>query len=229
MKSTKSRSKNRKSIKLYKKRSNKTKKRTYKFFSGGNKIDSDVYLAYPANDVSTVRNPHLAFTGKGGNNGTAYPSNGPPSNGYNFLNSQIKSGGCGSMCGLKGGSGINNTPYPNGLIGQPWGPKISSWPGVDGVDGNRNYLPYNTYNKDVQLEMQNIGANPPFLGGGGKRKPGKKRRTRKNQKGGDLFDLIPQGITNMGRQLQFDMGSTYNSLNGYRPPTNPLPTKDQMQ
>lgn len=223
MKSTKSRTKKRKGFRLSnKKRLNKTKKRTSKFFSGGNKIGSDVYLAYPSNNVPNVRNPHLAFTG-GSCNGAAYPSNGPPSGGFNFLNSQITRGGCGSnMCSLSGGGSINPA-----FIGEPWGSNISDWPGVDGVSGNRNYLPYNTYYNDVQLKTQNIGANPPFMGGGKKNRK-RQRVTRKNQKGGDLFNLIPQGITNIGRQLQFGIGSTYNSLNGYNPPTNPLPTKDQL-
>lgn len=161
----------------------------------------------------------------------AYPAKGPPSGGFGFLNPQT--GGCLGQCGLmKGGS---NLPYPNGLLGNAWTPAISGWPGVDGISMGRNHLGYNTYNNDVSRQMRDVGANPPFtyLKGGKKRKTGNKRsknnnknkRKHKTQKGG----LLGQDLINVGRQLQYGVGSAYNGIRGYTSPVNPLPWKDQFK
>jgi hypothetical protein len=247
---------------------------------GGNA--ADLSLAYPSNNVRTVPNPFLAYTGKGGAscstgitpsnlaypqnvNGAnpAYPNTGPPSGGFNFLNPQgnqhgggcnlmkggncgcnLMSGGCGPLCGLgfmsggkkkkmKGGRGYNpmsnnGIPYPNGLAGAPYdGKSIGGWPGVDGVGGNRNYYTNNTYNNDVSRQMIDVGANKPFLGfKGGKRS--KKQTHRKKQKGGTLSNFIGQDLINLGRQVQFGVGSAYNALAGYQAPINPMPWKGQL-
>ena len=179
----------------------------------------------------------------------AYPNTGPLSSGFNFLNPQgnlhggSQSGGnCG--CGLgfmsggshrpgcscsnckmmKGGSGNNGIPYPNGLVGSPFnGGNINDWPGVNGIGGDRNYYPNNTYNNDVSRQMLNIGANPPFLG----MKGGKKSR-RKHQKGGNFSNFLTQDLINVGRQIQYGLGSAYNTLGGYPSPANPLPWKGQL-
>lgn len=55
-----------------------------------------------------------------------------------------------------------------------------------------------------------------------KRKHHKKRSYRK-MKGGDANNLISQDIVNLGRGAQYNMGSMYNSLNGYPQPVNPMP------
>jgi hypothetical protein len=118
---------------------------------------------------------------------------------------------------MKGGNpGI---PYPNGLVGSPWTPSIGGWPGVNGIPGDRNYYAQNNYNVDPQTAMVNVGANPPFLNmKGGKRK----------QKGGTLSNFLGQDLINLGRQFQFGVGSAYNALAGYSPPTNPMPWKGQF-
>jgi hypothetical protein len=119
---------------------------------------------------------------------------------------------------MKGGNiGI---PYPNGLVGSPWTPSISGWPGVDGIPGNRNYFELNTYNNDISRQMVDIGANPPFLN----LKGGKRRK----QKGGTLSNFLTQDLINLGRQFQFGTGSAYNALAGYSTPVNPMPWKDQF-
>ena len=149
-----------------------------------------------------------------------------------------RKGGCGPLCAMgfmvggvrhrvgckcskckskmmKGGNpGI---PYPNGLVGSPWTPSTSGWPGVDGIGGNRNYFPNNTYTNDVSRQMVNVGANPPFLHGG-----------KRKQKGGTLSNFMTQDLINLGRQFQFGLGSAYNALAGYSSPVNPLPWKDQF-
>jgi hypothetical protein len=169
------------------------------------------------------------------------PNTGPVSDGNNtiFNSSLGQSGGCCGSCstqtmiggsnhregcrcssckGMKGGNA--GIPYPNGLVGTSWSPNVSSWPGVNGVPGDSNYYPVNTYNNDVSRQMVDLGANPPFLN----MKGGKKRK----QKGGTLSNFLAQDLINLGRQFQFGVGSAYNALAGYTAPVNPLPWKDQM-
>ena len=143
---------------------------------------------------------------------------------------RAKAGGCGPMCmaplllagGKKSQHGGNpGIPYPNGLAGSPWTPAISGWPGVDGIQGDRNHFPLNTYNNDISRQMVDVGPNPPFVVGGSK-----KGRTRK-QRGGTLSNFLTQDLVNLGRQVQFGVGSAYNALSGYSAPVNPLPWKDQ--
>jgi hypothetical protein len=264
-------------------------KRSRKNHLGGS--SGNINLAYPSNNVKTEPNPFLAYSGKGGSfcssisspnlapantNGSnpAYPSTGPSSGGFNFLNSQTQRGGncgcglqmggsmggsCGtgmcplapsqtggtlrhrmgcrcSTCKMKqmGGSSLlsnNGIPYPNGLVGSPWTPSVSGWPGVDGISGDSNYLGYNTYQpNDVSRQMINTGAQPPFSVGGRKtRKGSNMRRGRKGQRGGVISNFLGQDLINLGRQLQNGFGTAYNGLAGYPSPVNPLPWKGQLQ
>lgn len=117
---------------------------------------------------------------------------------------------------MKGGNA--GIPYPNGLVGSPWTPSVGGWPGVGGIPGNNNYISPNQYKVDPQTAMVNIGANPPFLKGGKKKK----------QKGGTFSNLLAQDLINLGRQFQFGVGSAYNALAGYASPTNPMPWKGQF-
>ncbi len=158
-----------------------------------------------------------------------------------------RKGGCGPLCSMgfmvggvrhrvdckcskckkrimKGGN--QGIPYPNGLVGSPWTPNTTGWPGVDGISGDRNYIANNTYNNDISRQMVDVGANPPFLKGGNiiSERKGMSRR----QKGGTLSNLMSQDLINLGRQFQFGLGSAYNALAGYNSPVNPLPWKDQF-
>jgi hypothetical protein len=118
-------------------------------------------------------------------------------------------------------------PYPNGLVGAPWTPSPAGWPGVDGVQGGRNYIAPNLYKTDVQTAMISTGANPPFSIGG--RKCVKKNATRKrSQKGGTATNFLAQDLINLGRQFNYGLGSAYNALTGYSAPTNPMPWKGQL-
>jgi hypothetical protein len=130
--------------------------------------------------------------------------------------SKNKKGGCCGACStsMLGGSGI---PIALGLTGAPWTPAASGWPGVDGVDGNRNHLAVNEYKVDPQTAMIATGANPPFSVGGGKK-----------QKGGSTSNFLSQDLINLGRQFQYGVGSVYNGLLGYSSPVNPLPWKGQL-
>jgi len=184
----------------------------------------------------------------------AYPSKGPPSSGFDFLNPQT--GGCNGQCAINGGAimkggskcgcsfcqkGGASLPYPNGLLGKAWTPSISGWPGVDGVSMGRNHLGYNTYDNDVSRQMRNVGANPPFtyLKGGKRHKTSNKNKRSKNkrskntkrksktQKGG--INFLGQDLINVGRQIQYGVGSAYNGIRGYTSPVSPLPWKDQFK
>jgi len=158
---------------------------------------------------------------------------------------KMTGGTCPGQCGLIGGGTID----PQGLVGKPWTPAIGGWPGVDQIAGDRNYLDYNQYKVDPQTALISVGANRPFLfggksskkgrkggkwGKGGKerkgRKEGKGKRGKrsKTMKGGALSNLLPQDFLNLGRQIQYNMGSAYNAINGYAQPVNPMPWKDQL-
>ena len=130
-------------------------------------------------------------------------------------------GGCGSCSPIKGGSFFKTdlSPIPNPLQGQSWLPRIIGWPGVDGVDNNRNFLANNLYKADPQTMMK--------LNGGALRRKGKGKGKNGSRKliGGSL---IPQAFVNLGRDLAFNFKSTFNSLNGYEAPVNPKPYMDQF-
>jgi len=125
----------------------------------------------------------------------------------------------------------NGIPYPNGTAGTSWSP--SSWPASKGLlPGDATHFSLNNYNNDVPLQMKAEGAAPPFSVGGGKRrknmKKNKKTVKKRKQRGGTLTNFIGQDLINLGRQMQFGLGSAYNGLNGYKQPTNPMPWKGQL-
>jgi len=133
-----------------------------------------------------------------------------------------------SNCKMMGGEnkmkgGNPGIPYPNGLVGAPFNAaSLQGLPGVDGVQGGRNYIPPNNYKVDPQTSMISTGAQPPFSIGGKKQ-----ARTRK-QKGGTMSNFLGQDLINLGRQFSYGLGSAYNALAGYSAPTNPLPWKGQL-
>lgn len=109
-------------------------------------------------------------------------------------------------------------PIPGPFEGDPWTPAVSGWPGVNGVGGSSNYLAQNLYNHgDPQTMMK--------LGGSRRKHKGRKHRyMNKSMRGG----LIPQDLVNLKNDLVFNLTSASNALNGYPPPTNPLPYRDQL-
>lgn len=56
-----------------------------------------------------------------------------------------------------------------------------------------------------------------------RRRSGSRRKSQ--SRGGGL---LPQDLVNLGNDMTFQLKSTYNALNGYNAPTNPLPYKDQF-
>ncbi len=108
---------------------------------------------------------------------------------------------------MKGGNFYKPAaPVPAPLVGEPWTPSIKGWPGVDGIDNNRNYLSNNLYNNgDPQTKMK-LGGSKKIKGGG----------------------ILPQNLVDLGRGIEFNLKSVSNTLNGYSAPVSPLPYQDQF-
>jgi hypothetical protein len=120
-------------------------------------------------------------------------------------------------------------PIAGPIVGNYWKGPYSDWPGVDGIGGNRNIFPMNSYNVDPQTMMKL----------GGRRRKGRSRKNRQSRqkgqskkkgrgrrkRGGTPFT---QGIVNIGRSIGYNLGSSSNELRGYDAPVNPLPWKDQL-
>jgi len=230
------------------KKSRKNKKRFLRYLGG----TSSTPLAFTGNKINMSQSPNLTPKLSGGfRGGNNYNSRIPlsPANYTNSANPAAasvptgnintnmgtyqKGGTCGVCNLMKGGtcgkqmpmSGGAHTLEPAGLVGDPWTPNSSGWPGVDGISGNRNYLDYNSYKSDPQTALISVGANKPFLFGG---KKSNTRRHKRKQRGGVISNLLGQDFINLGRQAQFNLGSAYNGINGYAAPVNPLPWKDQF-
>lgn len=194
--------------------------------SGGKKRRTKRMLAYPSSNNASqtaFAKDYLAYTGKGGANlnpnlpyGQVPPTNNEFPNGvvnqdviYGPTNTY---GGNAKRKSKKVFAGGNSGKWPDGLTGAPWGANNNELPGADRISGDRNYLQHNYYNKgDPQTAMIPSRA----LSGGAK--------SRKRRGGG----LIPQDLVNMGREVMFGLGSSYDALLGYHAPVNPMPYKDQ--
>jgi len=205
------------------------------------------HLAYTGTNVSGGSNINSSNMRTNTNaENPVYPNTGGPPASQNWLNSSMLRGGsCGLLKGgakhrtgckcsnCKGQKGGNGLPYgqglpemkpilaPNGLTGESWAPDFK-WPGTNNIGGDHNHYALNTYSPvDISRQMQDLGAQPPFLGGG-KRKQKNKGKSRK-KRGGGLSNFLYQDLVNVGRQFQFGVGSTYNALKGYDAPIKPMP------
>ncbi len=203
---------------------------------GANALKPETYMPVNTNAADkTLPNTGPVATGynflnpqglqSGGNCGTGMCMAGgsAPNMGYMVGGKRHRSGCKCSKCKSRMQKGGNpGIPYPNGLTGSAWTPATSGWPGVDGVQGGRNFLALNEYKVDPQTALIATGANPPFSVGGGRRSRSKK------QKGGALSNFLGQDLINLGRQFQFGLGSAYNALSGFSAPVSPLPWRDQI-
>jgi len=156
---------------------------------------------------------------KGGSQGCG--PYGCPIPAFSWKQMQQRGGSC-STCGssilggssqlMKGGSDSFYKPptdMPGPFIGDSWTSSIKTWPGVDGVSGNHNYLENNLYNKgDIQTMMQIAG-----------------KRRKKLTKGGGL---MPQDLSTFKEGITYNLSSISNTLNGYKPPVSPYPYQDQL-
>jgi hypothetical protein len=154
-----------------------------------------------------------------------------------------QTGGC-TSCMRGGGSfyKTNLAPVPAPFVGKAWGPLVSQWPGVDGVDSGRNFFTNNLYKVDPQTMMK--------LGGKGRKSKSRLSKSRCNgicgpkcactkypakecdcspkckcgcQKKALKGGSILPDFVGLGRDLMYNFQSTYNSLNGYNQPVNPKP------
>jgi len=149
-------------------------------------------------------------------------------------------GGCGSICAaaapllLLGGKkpcGCNKIPFFNGGKQRGGNASASAFVGapITATSSGNHYAlnpeVNNPNNPSVIMANRDnsfVPSHSTFSMKGGRR-----RRSRRVKRGGG-FNLIPQDITNMFRGIQFNAGSSYNAMQGYKPPVNPLPYKDQM-
>ena len=177
----------------------------------GGYTNADLNLAYPETNIPG-KNPALAFTGLGGKRNKTklqrkrYIMGGnhlPPSF---YINTNMQSGGAIDVGG--GEHYIQGAPFASGLVGSPWGGKVSEWPGVNGISGDRNYLAPNLYKNDPQTE--NVVSERVLKGG--------KTHKKKTKKGGSLPS-----------QIKYQLHSLYNVLDASPLPSNPLPFYDQFK
>lgn len=137
---------------------------------------------------------------------------------------------------IRGGSNFYKPapPLPGPFVGQPWGPNVTQWPGVDGIGGNRNYLlSYDTpknnivaMNPQYQMSMNDAGYKTlNSMVGGGSKKVIKSKVIKQKIMGGGI---LPQDLVNLGNDLDYNFKSAYNAINGYKAPVNPLPYRDQL-
>jgi hypothetical protein len=121
--------------------------------------------------------------------------------------SMIHGGNCGACSAPLFKGGASDEPA---LIGKPWS--------VDNTSGN--YLAPNLYNKgDPQTMM---------LLRGGKKSRRKTTSKSKRAKGIIGGGLLPSELVNFGRDIMYNVNSTYTTLNGYKPNPSPAPYEDQL-
>jgi hypothetical protein len=198
--------KQRQKQKLYKMKGCSKKKYSKKYLGAKKHLGGNNYnLAYTGKPIFSIPNPNLAYTGKLNTNAenTVYPNTGPIAIAQNWLNSSMQKGGGPS----------------NELQGQSWGPDFK-WPGTNHVSGDYNHYALNKYEPvDISRQMIATGAQPPFSGGARKNKKNKSKK----QKGGTFSNFLYQDLVNVGRQVQFGLGTAYNGIKGYEAPVSPMP------
>ena len=134
----------------------------------------------------------------------------------------MKGGNCGCGAKMPNFSNFSNMLSSKGgssaLVGAPW---TASNIGQSGA----NHMALNPYKGDPQMTQiqERSNATVPGAQGGGKRK--RKGRTIKLRGGANL---MPQDLVNVGRNLSYQNGVSYNAMMGYPAPVNPLPYMDQM-
>jgi len=163
--------------------------------------------------------------------------------------------GCGSTILQTGGASANNYPMTGPFVGNGWTPKISGWPSIDGISGNRNYLEYNNRLVDPQTQIMPYNFRNGWAGGKSRRrkvggwtyssssstssseedkKPavvGKGVNGKKHLKKGKKNKTAKRGggvLANITSDVMFNLKSAYSALNGQAQPVNPSPYMDQM-
>jgi len=194
---------------------------TMAYTNKGLNLSNPGTLAYTGrSNGSHLKGGNPFFKGvNAGNSSKMYPSPGPPSGGFGFLN---------PLSAQFGGHG-HGSSYPNGLVGSPYN-NPNNLPGVNGTQGGANYYENNVKPTLQTMTLKSAGANPPFLKGGrgsSSLKGGKRKQPP--YKGGATFsNTLGQEFINLGRSVPFAFNSAYNGLFGYPPPINPSPMAGQF-
>lgn len=127
---------------------------------------------------------------------------------------------------------FGGNPVPGPFVGSPWGSNINEWPGMDGISGNRNYLEnykdviQNDPTRQMSMNASGLTQNGGYIYEKSSSTGSKTRKNKGQVMGGGL---IPQDLVNLGRDIGFNVKSAYNALNGYKPPVDPAPYKDQLR
>lgn len=187
-------------------------------------------LAYTTKPIHMISNPYIAATSASTSvtatvGGSATAATAATARAYpitdvnNKLSSQGSLNFINSQGSQKGGQA--------GQIGSPWGSNPYKWPGVDGISGDRNYIPLNEYKTDISRQMISTGPNPPFSVGG-KRSKSKRSRRRKSRRRSKrtikkVGGFAGQDLINVGREFNYGINSAYNSVAGIKSPINPMP------
>jgi hypothetical protein len=187
---------------------------------GGGVCAGDI-LAYPHNNYRC--NDNFAYTGKGGSN---FFTKARTKSQSQFIDDNLHI--------FLGGYG-RGASYPSGQMGDPWTSKPTTWPGVSGVQGDRNYLAYNNYSyPQADRTLVNTEAMP-FTYGGKPTKPTKSKkhtfrkhiRNHKTNKHNKHNKYQKGGLPSLG--ILTDIKNTWNTLRGNNQLASPLPFNDQLE
>ena len=138
-------------------------------------------------------------------------------------------GGCGCGVPVQTGGSASLPAVPTAFQGTSWGSSVSQWPGVGDNPHNGSWLAYNTRDYDPQTQgiiqenqisnqFTNGKANPHFMTGGSSKRYRKNKKQSKSSKmrGGGL-------LGNLSQNIQYGVGSAWNTIAGYPAPVNPAP------
>ena len=186
---------------------------------GGGVCAGDI-LAYPYNNRCV---DNLAYTGRGGRGGNNPLVAKRTSSQSQFIDNNLLM--------LLGGSGAcNGGLYPSGAMGNPWTSNPSTWPGVQGVQGDSNYLAYNDYPyPQADRTLINTEAIPFTNGGKSKKNTFRKhmRKHNKSNKQNKNKKYQKGGLPSLG--ILTDLENTWNSLRGNSLSPSPLPFNNQLE
>jgi len=184
-------------------------------------------LAYPSGDIPRVNN--LAYTGRGGRKNRGGNVDGDENEFDHNLNAAIV-----------GGTSGDNMPmgakYPSGTVGSPWGPSYSNWPGVNGIQGDKNFYMLNPYNNQPDYSPSIQDRTTPAMSTGGSRKYKKSKKNKKmNTFRKHLHSCKYIGMNKRNKVgglpalgIMTDIKNTFNALRGNTQIVSPLPFNNQL-
>jgi hypothetical protein len=151
---------------------------------------------------------------------------------------KMKGGGCGCGMPVQTGGAASLPAVPTAFQGSSWGSNVSQWPGVGNNPHNGSWLSYNNRYYDPQtqgivqenqIENQFTAGkpNPHYMSGGSSRKYKKNSKSKKSKskKGNSRRKKMSGGglLGNLSQNIQFGVGSAWNTVGGYPAPVDPRP------